>query len=314
MPFRIGCRRTAAYDAVQGAEVESWLLYPSHDPAQPVAFGPYVLELASDAAPALESMPVVAVSHGNGGTPWSHRGLAMHLVREGFAVLMIVHPGNNRKDNSLGSPSGRLKAVLLAHRPRHVRLAVDAALADRLVGPRLAPNGYSPEGYSIIGESIGAYTALAIAGGHAMTVPDDASDAQLQAPDEERAKIAIPVQTEPDPRVRAAVLLVPAIGFFLAEGALRDVHIPLLVRTAAHDSLCTTAKVARALRSLPDRQLVRSAEVPGAGHFSFQTPYPPTLAAIPPAQNPPGFDRAAYQPILQADITAFLRAPASGRS
>ena len=57
----------------------------------------------------------------------------------------------------------------------------------------------------------------------------------------------------------------------------------------------------------------KSAEVPGAAHFSFQTPYPPALAAIPPAQDPPGFDRAAYQPILHADITAFLRAPASGR-
>ena len=121
MSLQIGCRKIAAYDVVQGAKVESWLLYPTADPAQPVTFGPYVLELATDGTPALDAMQVVAVSHGNGGTPWSHRGLATHLVREGFAVLMIVHPGNNRKDNSLGSPSGRLKAVLLAHRPRHVR-------------------------------------------------------------------------------------------------------------------------------------------------------------------------------------------------
>jgi predicted dienelactone hydrolase len=305
MSFRIGCRRIAALDPVQGAEVESWLLYPTHDPAHPVAFGPYALELAPDGAPALDIMPVVAVSHGNGGTPWSHRGLAAHLVREGFAVAMIVHPGNNRKDNSLGSPSGRLKAVLLAHRPRHVRLAIDAALADPLVGSRLAAGGYS-----IVGESIGAYTALAVAGGHAMTVPDDVPDAQLNGPDEELAKIAIPVETESDPRVRAAVLLVPAIGFFLADGALRDVQIPLLVRTAGRDALCSTAKVARALRSLPEPRRLSSAEIPGAGHFSFQTPYPAALAAIPPAQDPPGFDRAAYQPVLHADVTAFLRARA----
>jgi len=40
--------------------------------------------------------------------------------------------------------------------------------------------------------------------------------------------------------------------------------------------------------------------VQGAGHFSL-------LSVFPPSQDPPGFDRASYQPRLFADVTDFLR-------
>jgi predicted dienelactone hydrolase len=302
----VGCRAITTFDPVQRASVPAWVLYPARDGArEPARFGPFALDVAIDAAPAAAGLRAVVISHGSGGTPWSHRDLAVHLAREGFAVVMIEHAGNSRRDNSFGSPSGRVKAAMLQHRPRHVRLAFDAALGDPLVGPHLGP-----EGFAIVGYSIGASTALAAAGGHAMTVPDDVDDARLATPDADLARLAFAVATEPDPRVRAAVLLVPAIAFFRAEGALRDVAIPLLVRTAERDAICPAGAVAHALRSLPDAARVERADVPGAGHFSLQSPYPPELAGIPPAQDPPGFDRARYQPILHADVTAFLRSTA----
>ena len=34
---------------------------------------------------------------------------------------------------------------------------------------------------------------------------------------------------------------------------------------------------------------------------------PFTSPTFPPSQDPPGFDRAAFQPILHAEITTFLR-------
>ena len=304
LSVQVACRSVPCFDPVQDAPLSTWLLYPTTDAAEAVRFGPYALDLAMNAAPAGEGrLPLVVVSHGSGGSPWSYRGMAGHLVREGFAVLMIEHAGNNSRDNSLGSPTGRLKVEALGHRPRHARLAVDAALGDALAGPRL-----ERDRYAMVGHSAGAYTALAVAGGHAMTVPDDVEDARLFSPDAELEKVAFPVPTERDRRLVAAVLLAPAIGFFLADGALRDVEIPLLVRTAEHDAICSTSKVAEALRSVPDPARVSSREVEGAGHFSFQSPFPPELAHIPPAKDPPGFDRARYQATLCADVTAFLRA------
>lgn len=301
---QVGCRALATFDPVQQAPLSAWLLYPTAQPAETVRFGPYALDLAVDGPPAGEGgRRLVAISHGSGGTPWSYRGLAGRLVREGFAVLMIEHPGNNVNDNTLASPTGRPKAALLQHRPRHVRLAVDAALADPRVGSSL-----ERDRYAMVGHSAGGYTALALAGGHAMTVPDDVEDARLVSPDAEIAKLAFPVATERDRRLRAAVLLAPVTGFFLAEGALRDVEIPLLVRTASHDALCSAAKVAQALRSVPEPGRVSSLDVEGAGHFSFQSPFPPALAHIPPAQDPPGFDRVLYQATLAADVAVFLGA------
>jgi hypothetical protein len=34
---------------------------------------------------------------------------------------------------------------------------------------------------------------------------------------------------------------------------------------------------------------------------------PDAIRALPPGQDPPGFDRAAYQPQLNAEVVAFLR-------
>lgn len=303
MSRSVGCRVLSAFDSIQDARVASWLLYPTVTPGQPLRFGAYELELAVDAPVAGTSLPLVALSHGNGSTPWVHRGLALHLVQAGFAVLMIEHPGNNRNDNSLGfsGPQGRVKFVLLEHRPRHVRLSVDAALADELVGSKLA------QGYAVIGESIGGYTALAVAGGHAMTLPDEVDVSQLRAAPSELAKLAIPVKTQPDDCVRAIVLLSPAPFFFMADGSLRDVRVPVLLRCGMLDHMCPPAQVRMCLRSLPNQQQLQGSEIANAGHFSFQTPPPAELAHLPNAQDHAGFDRAAYQVTLKQDVTAFLR-------
>jgi predicted dienelactone hydrolase len=303
LPRNVGCRAVAVFDTLRDLAVPAWLLYPTDEPARGEHVGPYELELARDANVAGAGLPLVVISHGNGSTPWVHRRLATQLVRCGFVVAVLEHPGNNRKDNSLSDPAGVAKLANLENRPRHVRLVIDAALADPHVGPRLAP------GVAVVGESIGGYTALAIAGGHAMTLPDDVGPAQRLAPDAETRRRAFPVETERDPRVRAIVLLSPAVFWFMADGALADVTIPILVRTGERDPLCPPALTERVLRGVPDPARVHHTVVPDAAHFSFQSPYPPVLAGpgFAPSIDPPGFDRASYQGILLADVVTFLR-------
>ena len=287
--MNVGCRALAATDAVQGARVPVRVLYPTHAPARTETFGPYALDLALDAPVAGERLPLVAISHGTGGSPWGYRGLAAHLARAGFAVALVEHPGNSRADNSLeGTPAN------LANRPRHVRLALDAALADAAVGPHLVPGGAA-----VIGHSLGGYTALAVAGGRPMALPDQTPDG-----------VAHPVPVEPDPRVRALVLLAPALPWFMGPGALAEVRAPLLVRTGERDELTPPSFVEHILRGLPAGARLDYQVVPGAGHFAFWGPVPPALSnpAFLPSRDPPGFDRAAYQPRLCADVLAFLRA------
>lgn len=49
--------------------------------------------------------------------------------------------------------------------------------------------------------------------------------------------------------------------------------------------------------------------VSGAVHYAFVSPFPAGMAAEvgAPAQDPPGFDRAAFQRRLQREVLAFLQ-------
>ncbi|MEZ4358957.1 MAG: alpha/beta fold hydrolase [Kofleriaceae bacterium] len=267
-----------------------WLLYPTEAPAGTEALGPYELEVARDAPPS-PARGLIAFSHGGGSTPWVHRGLLSELARRGYAVVALEHPGNNRRDNRLQTADGVPLLENLEARPRDLRDAIDAALAL---------TGELP--VAAIGESLGGYTVLALAGGLARTFPDDVPHARRLAPDADALRSVIRVATPRDPRIRAVVLLSPALPFFLAPGALAEVTAPILVRLGALDAVTPPAQARAALRELE----VELAEVAGAGHFSFQTPFPAALAHLPPAQDPPGFDRAGYQATLHDDVASFL--------
>jgi predicted dienelactone hydrolase len=287
----VGCRAMAVVDPVQGAPIPLHLLYPSPDAARPEKFQRYTLEVARDGTVAGAGLPLVAISHGKTGTPWGYHGLAMHLALAGFCVAMIEHPGDSRADASLdGTPAN------LANRPRHVRLAIDAALAHPAIGPSLAGDRAA-----VIGHSIGGYTALAAAGGRPMALPDQTPDG-----------LARPVPVEPDERIRAIVLLAPALPWFMAHGALADVAVPVLVRTGAEDTLSPPYFVERILSGLPSTTPIDYRVVPGAGHFAFFGPIPPELVGpgFPPSIDPPGFVRDAYLPVLFGEVEAFLRSAA----
>ncbi len=275
--MHVGLRELAVPDPVQGAPIPVRVLYPTTAEPRTEAFGIYTVDVARDAAPAAAPLPVVVFSHGTGSTPWAIRGLAMHLARDGFAVALVEHPGNSRADDSLANTPANL-----ANRPRHLRFVLDALPSVLAVDSTAA----------VIGHSLGAYTALAVAGGRPLALPEQTPDGK-----------AHPVPVEPDPRVRALVLLAPAIPWFMAPGALADVKVPVFVRVGERDELAPPHFVRAILRDLP----VDYAVVPGGGHFAFFYPVPPALASLLPGQDPPGFDRAAYQPQLCAEVTAFLR-------
>ena len=283
-----GCRALDVNDAVQGARVLLRLLYPTRAPERMEPFGPFTQSLAMGAPVEGDELPLVVISHGMGGTPWTHRDLAAHLARAGFVVALVQHPGDNRADDRLGG-----KAINLENRPRHVRLAIDAAFADDVVGKHLSPGGVT-----VIGHSMGGYTALAVAGGKPSSFAWETPDGR-----------AGPVVVEPDPRVRALVLLAPATAWFMADGALADVDLPILMRTGDKDPHTEPFHAHIVEGGLRDPTRLDHKVVPNAGHFAFLSPYPAEMKspAIPPSQDPEGFDRAAYLPVLFGDIVAFVR-------
>ena len=293
-PIRVGCRALEVHDPVQQAGVSLRVLYPTLAPDREEPFGPFTLALAMDAAVEGAGLPLVLISHGTGGTPWTHRDLAAHLARSGFVAGLLQHPGNHRADDRLAG-----KAINLENRPRHVRLAIDAVLTDPSLGGHLRRGGVA-----VVGHSLGGYTALAVAGGRPWAAPWETPDGR-----------AAPLAVERDPRVRALVLLAPATPWFMAPDGLTGVRLPILMRTGEKDAHTDPAHAAIVERGLPEPGLLQHRVIPNAGHFAFLSPYPDHLKspAIPPSQDPEGFDRAAFLPILFDDVVTFLREALAGR-
>ncbi len=93
----------------------------------------------------------------------------------------------------------------------------------------------------------------------------------------------------------------------MAPGALANVHARVMARSCERDAEAPPFFIEKILAGLPEDARLDYAVVPDAGHFAFFYPVPPLLATFPPGQDPPGFDRAAYQPQLYAEIVRFLR-------
>ena len=229
-----------------------------------------------------------------------HRGLAIDLARHGFVVALPEHPGNSRTDNSLAGT----KANLL-NRPRHLCAAADWAYQSELFH-------LVPASLGVIGHSLGGYTALATAGGRPTAFPW-----------ETERKEAEEIHVTPDTRVKALVLLAPAAAWFLEQGALDDVSIPILMFTGDKDDLeipghktladgsvvfMPAGHSAIVKRGVRNQGLVDHCVISNAGHYSFMSPYPVEMRTlgVPPSQDPAGFDRVSFYDEMCTDVRAFL--------
>jgi len=284
----VGCRSLFVVDAVQGVRLPVWVLYPTRAPEQLEQFGPYPVPVAMNAPLDGGSARLVVISHGHNGSPWTHRETAAHLARAGLVVALLEHLGNSRSDIRWQGTAANLE-----NRPRHVRLTIDALFEDKQIGTSVCPVAVA-----IIGHSIGAYTALAVAGGRPRAFAHEWPDGQAR-----------PISVIQDTRVRALVLLAPASGWFMDAGALADVDIPVLMRTGELDAVTPAFHAELILRGVRHPHRIDHRIIRGAGHFSFQTPFPPAMtnADFPPSQDPAGFDRRAFQQELNNEILTFLR-------
>jgi len=287
MSTNVGCRAVEVIEPVLAERFPMLVMYPCAAAEQPERFGPYTLSVCMNEAPAPGTFPLVVVSHGTGGSHLTHRMLGAHLARNGFIVASPEHPRNNRNNNELAGTT-----TILANRPRHLRSVIDWIHADDALRKSLARDSVA-----VIGHSLGGYTALALAGGRPISLPHESPDG-----------IAHAIDVTPDARVRSLVLLAPATPWFMAAGALENVHVPVLMFTGDKDPHTNALHAAIVEQRIDDPMLVDHRVVAGAGHFSFLSPFPPEMTnpGFAPSQDPDGFDRAGFQEQMYAEITAFL--------
>jgi predicted dienelactone hydrolase len=296
-PFRAGITRLAVEDTTP---FEALVAYPTHSAESPVEIGPFALVASPDALPARPDagtrFPMVLFSHGSGrgpGTPLVHRQLLLHLAREGFIVVAPFHPGTPRP---------------FVDRPRQVRRALDAALADA----RFTPHA-DPARLGMIGFSFGGAVTLLSAGGaldlaHLSTYcrehPEDVRACEGVATDGSLSEI--PARRSADALALKALVLLEPFGAPFQRSGLAAVGMPVLIYQALQSDLRPEGNAQALARALP--RPPASAAVPG-GHFVFVDPCPPALAAQARqlCVDPPGIDRPGLHRDLRPAISEFLR-------
>lgn len=275
-----GCRQTDIVDPDGDISFPVMTLYPTAEPATKVAFGPYEMDLAMNAAIVPRACPVVVISHGSGGSHLAYRSYGQYLVEQGFVVCLPEHPGDNRRNKELAGTRENM-----IQRPRHIRMVIDSLLHDAFFAGAL-----QPQSAVVVGHSLGGYTAMAVAGG----VPDP----QFQ------------IRVEKHPDVRAIVLLDPSgVEFFDWEGGFTELGAAIKLLCAGPVDGAVQETISMFSSRIAAHQTFEHRVFDNAGHYSFLSPFPDALKnrVGPAAQDPEGFDRVAFHKQINLEITEFLR-------
>jgi predicted dienelactone hydrolase len=255
-----------------GATLRLVVWYPSAGVPTRQSVGAFHPNVAIGAPIEGHRLPLVVISHGTGGSAYSHYDTAIALADAGFVVVSLNHTGDNHADQSrTGS------RINLIDRPRQLRRVIDYMLNEWPERARL-----DADRIGMFGFSLGGFATLVSIGG----VPELSRTRQLclenpSAPDCAfvRSHGGDPLDAEPtsppnwahDPRIKAAVIAAPAASYVFGPGSLTKVSVPVQLWAAANDQDAP----ARWNSDVVEHGLPPSTEthvVPRAGHRVFLTP------------------------------------------
>jgi predicted dienelactone hydrolase len=308
----------------QGDGGHTTVFYPTRAAEMQVTRGPFELSWAKDAAPARGHGRLIVISHGSGGSPWVHADLARELVSRGFVVALPQHHGDNHLDPSGPGPDSWVK------RPREVSHAIDLMAAE----PRFSAH-LSLDAVGVFGGSAGGHTALSLAGGAWSPARfRDHCDRHLEIDfsscvgfttlldgnwlDGIKTWLARRIiawrfsdetlQRHTDPRVKAAVAMVPFAADFVPD-SLAEPRVALGLVIASRDVNQIPALHVETIRTACEPRCEVLMALPDAGHGAMLSPMPPLepgSVASRLLSDPPSFDRTATLPVLHSRIAEFF--------
>lgn len=245
-------------------------------------------------------LPLVIISHGNGGLFSSHSDTALALAADGFVVAAVTHTGDNVNDQSyVGTQRW------LIDRSRHVHVVLDYMLRDWAASKQV-----DPAHVGIFGFSAGATTALLSVGatldfGRLTEVckarPEFACTLWKQLP---TSNVAADTWVHDD-RFKAAVIAAPGYGFAFDPASLSNISLPVQLWNGSDDKNVPYASNEAIVR----QRLARPPEyhsVPNAGHFAFLAPCPSWLLPV-ICKDDSRFDRADFHREFNDSVRIFFR-------
>lgn len=280
--------------------------YPTQARPYPTTLiGPVLMSVARDAPITGSNLPLVVISHGNGGGIQSHADLALALANAGFIVAVPQHTGDNFSDQSaFGSE------FWLSRRNDEFRTTIDYMLKDWAGHDHIDPKhigafGFSAGGFTVL-TSIGARPNLHMIAKHCSETPEFVCDLlqQVKSPLLEENLSTINTTFLPDPRIKVAVVAAPGLVFTMTPSGLKDIQVPVQLWYGDKDNKVPYAtNIQPILDALETR--VEFHLVAGAEHFSFLTPCGlPMPSEICREQGQ--FDRKSFHTDMNKSIITFF--------
>ena len=239
----------------------------------------YAGRAAKDAtlAPAFGRFPLIALSHGTGGSAMQMAWLGTYLSARGYIVVAVNHPGNNAVTGY--TTQGFIEGW---ERAKDISTAITDLLADPRFGTKIDPDRIGAAGFSY-----GGYTMMELAGAttdwnRILTWCDqqkgtcdppempnlmDRFTAIKQQPDVQQA-LQHAGDSYRDPRIRAVFAIAPAVARAFTPESLQRITIPVAIVAGDGDHIAPPTDNAQFFATN-----IRNAKLTilpgGVGHYTF---------------------------------------------
>ncbi|VEP12513.1 conserved hypothetical protein [Hyella patelloides LEGE 07179] len=195
-----------------------------------------------------KSIPTIIVSPGLGADGSSFDYLGQHLASYGFAVIIVDHPGSDRlrvENFFKGINREIIEAEEFIARPGDISYMLDELQRRELTNP--SPNNrLNLERVGMIGHSLGAYTALALAGAELnLEHLQQSCQEDTNAPDYLNFSllfqcVAAELSTTEnyqlfDPRIKAVFALNPMNSLVFGQQGLSKIQVPVTFVAGGED-------------------------------------------------------------------------------
>jgi len=198
------------------------------------------------------SAPVIVISHGLGLDSSNFQYLATHLASHGFAVIVPNHPGSDAKQlRSLlnGSANEVAKPGEFQDRPLDVKYILDQLEKSNHADSRFKGR-LNLQQVGVFGQSLGGYTALALAGAK-INFEQLEQDCQPEAL-QDSWNMSLLLQCRAlelsisksgkeynlrDERVKAAIAVNPITSSIFGKAGLSQIKIPVMIVGSSDDTV-----------------------------------------------------------------------------